>query len=127
MNCMFKVGKTYKTVDGGDVTIVYIDDRLYNPVVGVVTTNSKEIPFICSWSLYGVHPVFSKHNLLLPKPKQVTMYVNVYKHRDDNLGYHGYVHRLLSVANKAASPNSDVMEGDFIGTFPFSFEVNGDE
>ena len=124
MTCLFKVGKTYKTVDGADVLIIAVDDNLYLPVVGIVTAENG-LKSVFQWTVYGYSPTAWPCRLYLVKPEPVikTIWINVYRYMDGNES--GFALDQYLIQNEALSQVTK--NADYIGTFPFSFEVPGDE
>lgn len=73
--CKFKVGDKVKTRDGADVEIVYIDDRLGQPVVGIRALSDGNFT-IDTWSKDGRFQYDKEESQLdiLPPSRTVTLY-----------------------------------------------------
>lgn len=72
--CKFKVGDKVKTRDGRDVEIIYIDERLKQPVIGILHYEDGGMP-IQEWSNNGAYLETKESNLdLIPPSRTVTLY-----------------------------------------------------
>ena len=72
--CKFKVGDKVKTRNGRDVEIVYIDERLKQPVIGVLNDDYGE-KTIQEWSDNGAYVGTKESDLdLIPPSRTVTLY-----------------------------------------------------
>jgi hypothetical protein len=118
MKTPFKVGKTYKTQDGADVLIIYIDEDLVYPIVGVITANNG-LKTVSYWRLNGISCQTNSPFLDLVTPKALvkTLYVNL--HRHNNGRFSGFVYEELMNAVLASQHSLET----FYKTLPFSFEV----
>ena len=78
--CKFKVGDKVKTRDGRDVEIVYIDERLKQPVIGVLQDEEMEIR---QWSCNGTYANGVSWGLdIIPLPRTVTLYTALVRAED---------------------------------------------
>jgi hypothetical protein len=101
---MFKVGETYKTVGGGEVTIYATDipDTRYQ-IHGAITYKSGEIG-VLAWTSKGCYYSDNrKSNMnLMPNKIEREVYINVYS--DGTLGS---VHSTAEDANRYVSTSVD--------------------
>lgn len=130
MNCIFKVGKTYKTIDSADVLIIAVDTHLAFPVVGILTAENG-IKKVFSWTIDGLGHEPWTINLVKPKPIVKTLWINVYKltnqkndEKDIYMNYDIGVHSSKEEALDYISLLNLMGKPLYIGTFPFSFEVS---
>jgi len=69
----FKVGDKVKTRGGQDVEIIYINDAMELPILGVVTRPTGEITY-SFWNADGLHTGLLCNMDIIPLSRTVTLY-----------------------------------------------------
>lgn len=74
--CKFKVGDKVKTRDGRDVEVVYIDERLKQPIIGVISWEGGDRPSCYFWNEDGSFVGYGSSSELdiIPPSRTVTLY-----------------------------------------------------
>ena len=72
----FKVGNKVKTRGGQDVEIIYINDVMELPILGVVTQPTGEITYSL-WNADGLHTGLLCNMDIIPLSRTVTLYQSI--------------------------------------------------